>query len=383
MTISPGYDVSTPSDEVSREGWSAFDLIDRLDSGDLDASELSSEEVALLQRYGFRIPASKARERKFSSRSEAARYAASIRWKDKKTATGVKDSGPSEEVIGGRTVSQWRDAFESARASGEAIDGLDDFIDGFDDLGQCMLWVSKNGERLGLRRESSDDRSGRPIYEVQIMTEAVRNRYRSRENREYQWMRKNELDRNAAFDRIEPFVSSAGPVVAVHADGARGLLTDGRLKSQFESGRSSGAYTPHNRAVWETAAMGIHPGVDPQKRPIYGFMAKDWTDLTNRNVSQYGAIRLELKSSVFSRTTLTDGDSLGSDALPIPLRSTDISPRRVSDAEGSFGGYTEAQIRGPVTISDVAVVHVPVMKAKEFGAITQQFLDAGLNIEFY
>lgn len=383
MTISPGFDVSRESDEISLGKLSIFDVITGLNDGWLEYSDLTDEQWGMLEKIGFDLSMRKAYVRRFATRSEAGRYAANMRWHGTSSPAVSKKPKGTGEQVSGRSVSEWRDRFDAARSSGEPIEGLDEFIDGFGDLGECMKWVKENGEQLGLMRKPPDVLSRDVVDEVSVMEEAVRLRYRARENREYQWKRKAEIDKGEDFRAVDRRVQSGIPVVAVHADGARGLLADGRLKSQFESGRSSGAYSPHFRAAWETSAMGIHPGVDPQKRPIYGYMANDSSDVAQPLVSQYGDLRLELKPSVFGRTTLTNGDSLGSDADPIPLRSPNVNPRRVSDAEGSFGGYTEAQIHGPVSLSDVAMVHVPVSKADAFGDITKKFEDAGIQVAFY
>jgi Protein of unknown function (DUF3626) len=107
----------------------------------------------------------------------------------------------------------------------------------------------------------------------------------------------------------------------------------GRMKSQFESGRSNGAYNPRYRAQVEEELFGVDPRVEhaPEQRPIYGYvLAAGETPFEDRHneTKHYGDIRMVLKADVLPRTTWTETDSLGDGehaAVPSPLLYPDVA----------------------------------------------------------
>ncbi len=88
------------------------------------------------------------------------------------------------------------------------------------------------------------------------------------------------------------------------------IVSDGRFKSQFETGRSEGSYEPQHRARTERDLFGLPEDLDPSLRPIYGHV----TDRNNiRNSDSYGRWGAVLDPSVNARSTFHLDDSLGSE----------------------------------------------------------------------
>jgi len=97
-----------------------------------------------------------------------------------------------------------------------------------------------------------------------------------------------------------------GLSMAVDAEGLRGLLLDGRYKSQFETGISGGVFNPDSRRDVEYGALGIPEDLPDHLRPVYGYAYADDREL----VEMYGQFDVELHPGVRSRSTITFGDSL-------------------------------------------------------------------------
>lgn len=141
------------------------------------------------------------------------------------------------------------------------------------------------------------------------------------------------------------------------------VLTDPehRLKTQFETGHSDGAFAPDYRRKAEYKGMGAPNDLDPRMRPIYGYIPQT-TDYTGH----YGNIRLVFKDSVRKRTTFTVGDSLGmfaSDeviATPVTHPGIGSSDNQIEDIafRGGIGhaSYLECQITGGATMFEVEEV---------------------------
>lgn len=188
-----------------------------------------------------------------------------------------------------------------------------------------------------------------------------------------------------------------GVVMVAMPEGALlATLEEGRIKTLFETNRSNGAVAYEARRSEEFANHDLHPGLDESIRPVYGYVTLPDTPTPN-GVASYGEFSVELKPGVRDRTTMTNGDSLGSYATPVPMTGPRLTPLQVAGAEAWFpvsnssefelmadpsNGYTpesvykagtklryvEAQIVGGVRISDIARIHVrhdmtPGMKA--------------------
>jgi len=138
---------------------------------------------------------------------------------------------------------------------------------------------------------------------------------------------------------------------------AESILTDGRFKTQFEVGRSSGAFAPELRTKAERLGLGIPDNVDSAQRPIYAYFKAG-----RPQVSNYGGVEFELVDNVKDRATYTLGDSLmrfDSDQLAgSPISNPGLEGVGGGGAEYlDFGAdgiqYIEAQIQGGVSVKDV------------------------------
>jgi hypothetical protein len=168
-----------------------------------------------------------------------------------------------------------------------------------------------------------------------------------------------------------------------HATGPEELvaiLKSGRLKSQFETGKSRGVYDPYARASLEQALFA--EGSDTkEKRCIYGYLSKD-PNGSHEKVDGYGPIRICLKD-IEDRTTVIMHDTLclrddwsricakpvlyknpnkdmfpivklvptgtGTEVNLIPDDNNPLEYRSVDDMNTDPWSFAEAQIHGGVT----------------------------------
>jgi hypothetical protein len=195
-------------------------------------------------------------------------------------------------------------------------------------------------------------------------------------------------DKQRALENVREARQRGVVMVAAPKDAAMTLLTEDRIKTQFETDTSPTVVAKQTRAVYETAVLDIHPGVDPAKRPVYGYMSVD--NPTQRSVGRYGEIRFELKPDVKDRTSITFGDSLGHSVIPIELNSADES--QVFGAVAKYAPrydvddyqdrkFIEAQIRGGVDVSEIAAVYVP--DTDEYADIVEQAESLGITVHRY
>jgi hypothetical protein len=185
-------------------------------------------------------------------------------------------------------------------------------------------------------------------------------------------------------DYFETIRSKGTVFVAANQYAAPDIVNKGEFDTVFETETSNGNIAYEARRREEFASHDLHPNVDPDLRPVYGYVAFDNPGL--QSVDQYGDVRFELKPEVKERTTMTDGDSLGSRATPIPMSGDPITQREAVggsmghnsftteiwggipkgeeaireavDTRGRGYAYIEAQIKGGLKIDDVARIHV-------------------------
>jgi hypothetical protein len=197
----------------------------------------------------------------------------------------------------------------------------------------------------------------------------------------------SELSKNAVTDReaakiFAKEIKNAKPVVSVYFSYLDTIFKDGRLKTQFETGKSQGMYDPLFRAKREMTAFGVPLDTDPTSRPIYGYLAfpesvdfgrsvvrPDNYKLTTTSVSQYGDVRLVLKDSTKTKTTFTMQDSLANILRNGKKLSEDIDEESIlqagllrtpTDSNYPFeSGYVEAQIHNGVTLDDIEKIVIP------------------------
>ena len=163
------------------------------------------------------------------------------------------------------------------------------------------------------------------------------------------------------------------------------ILTEGRFKTQFETGTSEGVLCEDSRNVTELVYFGFDKKTEKREmRPIYGFFTDHAHGVINntgsipppRTVSQYGDVCFEVKGEKFYRdATITFKDSLGSErsmaAVPVSApHFTAFNPShydnlvkmyndKVSSSEAGHS-YVEAQYHGQLKLTDIEKIHVSI-----------------------
>jgi hypothetical protein len=163
------------------------------------------------------------------------------------------------------------------------------------------------------------------------------------------------------------------------------VFDSGRIKSQFESGTSSGILNRETRLEFENKYFGYPRDTPDIERPIYGYLSPKGTPSEKdvSTLSQYGDIVVKLKDSERGRVTFNLGDSLdqtrggGLDPFtrpvlaPSKLSEPDIrsisldlfdpakitKTNRIKDRMGKID-YVEAHVHGGVKLSDIAEIKI-------------------------
>ena len=158
------------------------------------------------------------------------------------------------------------------------------------------------------------------------------------------------------------------------------IAKTGKIKSQFETGKSGGLLDTFTRDNFEKRVFGYKEGTE---RPIYGYITSKAGEY-NSTVSQYGNITIKLKSEIRERTTYVFGDSLDrlytqNAGKPVRLTRPNIDCICIRDQEYSEidraiekisnatkmnenmlmdeYGYIEAQIHGGVYLKDIDSIY--------------------------
>jgi hypothetical protein len=217
--------------------------------------------------------------------------------------------------------------------------------------------------------------------------------------------------RREALDNLRPILQRGKVTVRVPKPALNKILTDGRFRTQFETGKSGGLLNTDLRTRVERNLFGdLTPN---QERPIYGYLDAFDTAADHEILDQYGELRVVLKDEVRDRTTWTGEDSLSRvfdptagefvpSSVPSPLNdphqrslntptpptddpaSQARNPERlrggrmeIQDPEGWWGttedrgifsAYIETQIHGGVSVSDIAEVIFPSEPSAAFKA---------------
>lgn len=183
------------------------------------------------------------------------------------------------------------------------------------------------------------------------------------------------------------------------------IIEDGRLKNQYEAGRSGGYFNPNARINAESSFFGETR--ERKDRPIYGYLYDKLEGSDSKRdhaLDQYGSIVIGLDDSVRERTSFLNGDSFaegsrfatfGSCATaPSPM----LNPRAFSfglisgkDASEivpsarhvSMRGYFEAQIHGGVKLSGIRRVRISEKdKIKVSSETLSRIRDAGIRVDW-
>lgn len=162
------------------------------------------------------------------------------------------------------------------------------------------------------------------------------------------------------------------------------ILEDGRIKSQFETGKSSTTINADIRKEMEQTLFGYNLDLEDSLRPIYGYLTnfKNGFDGSSTNGSiMYGNVAIKLKKGNLSnRTTFTFGDSLDGTRWDVKVPSLFTNPSKISisanrsltDNYGKFIGklpkdlkditenipYVELQFHGGVSIKDIEKIYI-------------------------
>lgn len=171
------------------------------------------------------------------------------------------------------------------------------------------------------------------------------------------------------------------------------VIDAGRLKTQHETGTSGGLKDPVWRKAWEGWSLGMHPNMDPTKRPVFGVLAVGGVrEPYAYGAEQYGRVGIVLKRDVHSRSMFTHRDSLnGASGTPLSgvqeKLSIDLDDKQFEGGRASSGAnmefptYHEAQVFGGVSVKDIDYITVPR------GVVSKSALDkarkAGIRVVEY
>ena len=327
------------------------------------------------------------------NRSEAGRYAANVRWQRQRGESKSETKGslplilqPTwDETEAKKTGRPWAPLLKENYPP-EIKDAIDEHISAWDAYYE-ELWrfdLAENegvsvSEKQALRDKLnkkyvklSQARAIEPLlYEYVKSLKLEKNtseRVRSALNfRVWNEIKLNEMLMQQKFEAesgvrtskpIEEYVDGKDLRVVINApaDVVSKILTDGRVKSQFETKTSRGTLDFDARSEAETRMFNLHPDMDNKNRPIYGHVMEDGVDESiRRTASHYGRAVIVLKKDVAERTTFTVGDSLLSGHEPSRISE----PKNSSLSGGGSAFYTEAQIHGQVKVSDIAYIVLP------------------------
>lgn len=167
-------------------------------------------------------------------------------------------------------------------------------------------------------------------------------------------------------------------------EGLERILEEGRIKSQFETDKSSTVIGKDFRAEVEETLYGYPRNLDPKLRPIYGYLTntKNGFEFSRYNGAlRYGNVSIILKKKGLSnRTTFTLGDSLDGTRYDYKVPTLYDQPsmqalsasRSLCDRYGTYTGkvgkdlydvtnnvsYLELQFHGGVSVNNIEKVYI-------------------------
>lgn len=202
-------------------------------------------------------------------------------------------------------------------------------------------------------------------------------------------------------------------------EGLEKILEEGRIKSQFETDKSSTVIGKEFRAEVEETLYGYPRDLDPRLRPIYGYLtnSKNGFEFSRYNGAlKYGNVSIILKKKGLSnRTTFTLGDSLDGTRYDYKVPTLYDQPsmqalsasRSLCDRYGTYTGkvgkdlyevtnnvsYLELQFHGGVSINNIEKVYIHTyvdawngrqyfnIDAKQISKLEKALKKAGIDYE--
>ena len=202
-------------------------------------------------------------------------------------------------------------------------------------------------------------------------------------------------------------------------EGLEKILEEGRIKSQFETDKSSTVIGKEFRAEVEETLYGYPRDLDPRLRPIYGYLtnSKNGFEFSRYNGAlKYGNVSIILKKKGLSnRTTFTLGDSLDGTRYDYKVPTLYDQPsmqalsasRSLCDRYGTYTGkvgkdlyevtnnvsYLELQFHGGVNINNIEKVYIHTyvdawngrqyfnIDAKQISKLEKALKKAGIDYE--
>lgn len=188
---------------------------------------------------------------------------------------------------------------------------------------------------------------------------------------------------------LADFCRRAALYVRVPDKALRQIVSDGRFKTQYETGSSRGALLLDRRKRFEEELWGFGPeAISDAERPVYGYLSVAGPD-TPPMAAFYGGVAVRLKDGLKARATFTMGDSLNRnqaalarvstgrpysevvnrfnrlDSLPSEMENPHAltwngekaEPVPGMDINDAVSEYAEFQVFGGVSIADIAEVH--------------------------
>ena len=172
------------------------------------------------------------------------------------------------------------------------------------------------------------------------------------------------------MDEMRQMLAERPIGISTSREAADGILRDGRFRSQFELGRSSGAYDPAYRAQLEERLLGMPRDAAPEVRPIYGALRSAVPEERPNNgnnwrlapweagTPQYGDHLFLLQPETKQRSTYTLDDSF----------SFDYGRRRDPRVERAFP-FGEVPPTGAMASESLRTLKVPGERMSREGAL--------------
>jgi hypothetical protein len=169
---------------------------------------------------------------------------------------------------------------------------------------------------------------------------------------------------DATKEHMKKLIDESLPTVRVSPSVLQTIVkTDGRFKSQFETGKSNGMFNPSRRKAVESNLFNTPNDMKNEDRPIYGLL--DGPHGQTSGGKWYGAVKVRMrKSAIMDRSTVTIGDSLDYDAAGMRMSNPETRITRedilvaTDPSKIHHRSYTEFQVHGGLSLSDVERVDI-------------------------